>query len=61
MGHKLRVIRTVHPNTLAGTYIVEQVSFPARGYIWTLTASYDPRFKSLLPTMLRMLSSFNLR
>jgi hypothetical protein len=60
MGHNRRLIRSDH-HSLAGTWIEEQVTFEARGYTWILTASYDPRFKSLRPTMLRMLSSFKLR
>jgi hypothetical protein len=40
---------------------VEQVSFLSRGTIWRLTASYDLKYRSLRPIMLRMLSSFKLR
>lgn len=60
MGHNLRLIRSTY-HTLAGTWVEEQVTFAAGGYTWLLTASYEPRFKSLRPTMIRMLSSFKLR
>jgi len=59
MGHNLRLNRTNH-HGLAGTWVEEQVTFSAGGYTWQLTASYDPRYKSLLPTMIRMLGSFKL-
>jgi hypothetical protein len=60
MGHNLRLNHFV-THGLAGTWIEERVTFVAGGYTWVLTASYDPRYKNLLPTMLRMLGSFKLR
>jgi hypothetical protein len=46
---------------LAGPWIEEQVSFAAGGYFWRLTASYEPRFKSLRKTMIQMIQSFEVR
>src|SRR5436305_829647 len=45
---------------LAGKWSIEQVCFAAKGYVWRLTASWDPKVKSLLPTMLHMLKTFKL-
>jgi hypothetical protein len=59
MGHNLRLTRATFRG-LVGTWIEEAVTFTAGGYSWRLTASYDPRYKSLRSTMLRMLSSFKL-
>jgi acyl-coenzyme A synthetase/AMP-(fatty) acid ligase len=60
MGHNYKLTRVV-THGLAGTWVEEQVNFAAGGYTWFLTASYEPRFKSLRPTMIRMLGSFKLR
>jgi hypothetical protein len=45
---------------IAGRWTVEQVTFSAAGLVWHLTASYDPKFKKVRPTLLRILSSFKL-
>ncbi len=44
---------------LAGKWTIEQVVFPANGYMWHLTASSDLRYLSLRGIMHRMLRSFH--
>jgi hypothetical protein len=46
---------------LTSRWTEEQVSFAANGYVWHLTASFEPKFKKQLKTMLKMLQSFRLR
>lgn len=59
MGHNLQLIRS-KSDGLVGPWVEERVTFSAGGYTWRLTASYEPRYKRLRPTMLRMLASFKL-
>ena len=49
-------------NNLAGRYTEERVSFAARGMVWSITASYDHKYrKKIRATLLRMMRSFRLR
>lgn len=43
-----------------GKWRIEQITFPANGYIWRLTMSYASQNKNLRSTMARMLRSFKL-
>lgn len=56
-----RVLTCANFSSFGSRWTEEQVSFVASGYVWRLTASYDPKFKSLRPLMLKMLSGFKLR
>lgn len=57
---RARTVTRAYFHGLTGKWVEEQVSFAANGYTWRLTASYEPRFKRLRATMLRMISSFKL-
>ena len=46
---------------LAGRWTIEEVAFSARGMVWYITASYDLKYRSLRPILLRMMRSFRLR
>lgn len=46
---------------LTGRWSVDQVSFVARGLVWVITTSCDPRYLSIHPTMMHMMRSFRLR
>jgi hypothetical protein len=59
MGRRLRLICADYK--VYWSWRVEQVSFVSHGLFWRLTASYDPKFRSLRPVMLRMLRSFKAR
>jgi hypothetical protein len=59
-GHRRR-LTAADFESFGNRWTVEQVSFVMRGAIWRLTASYDLKYGSLRPIMLRMLSSFKLR
>jgi hypothetical protein len=59
-GHR-RPLTAADFQSFGNRWTVEQVSFVMRGSIWRLTASYDLKYRSLRPVMLRMLSSFKLR
>lgn len=45
-------------STLVGKFSVDEVRFVDRDTVWQLTASYEPRFRSMRTLMLRMLASF---
>lgn len=59
MGRHHAIVRADFDG-LTGKWVEEQISFPASGYFWRITASYEPRFRRLRPLMLRMLASFRL-
>lgn len=59
MGHKLALICGDFRNII-GRWRLEQTTFTAGNLVWHLTASYDPRFRKARPTLLRILSSFQL-
>lgn len=46
---------------MIGRFTVEQCSFVSQGMVWTLTASYDSKYRKLRPTMMRMIRSFQAR
>lgn len=46
---------------LAGNWSVDRICFQTQGMVWYLTASYDQRYRRLLPLLMRMLHSFRLR
>jgi hypothetical protein len=45
-------------SVLAGRWTVERITFPNQGLVWYVTASYDVRYRSVRPTLLRMMRSF---
>jgi hypothetical protein len=58
-GHQ-RPLRRREMHGVAGRWTMEQVTFTGCGLTWSLTLSYAPQYRSLRPTMLRMLTSFRL-
>ena len=42
-------------------WTVEQVSFAQGGLVWRLSVSYEPRYATMRPVMLKMLQSFVVR
>jgi hypothetical protein len=57
MGHRQALMHADF-NGLAGTYSVEQVRFVKKHMVWQITASYQTKYRTMLPLMLRMLASF---
>jgi len=43
---------------IGGRWIIEQVDFRSKGWTWHLTASFDPKYKRYLGTMLHILRTF---
>lgn len=58
--HRLALVKA-HFKGLAGSWIIERVSFASRGRTWHLTSSYDVRYQNLRATLFRMMKSFRLR
>lgn len=57
MGQHLALVHADF-DSLAGKFSIEQVRFAYKGTVWQLTASYELRFRTMRPLMLRMLKSF---
>jgi hypothetical protein len=60
MGKKLEFTRADF-KSVTGRWIEDRVSFLADGLVWHLTMSYDVKYRSMRPVMVRMLESFRLR
>ncbi|HZS93516.1 MAG TPA: hypothetical protein VFA78_01865 [Chloroflexota bacterium] len=59
MGRHRQVIRGDFRG-ISGRWSIEQVDFRSKGWSWHLTASFDPRYKKMLPTLLHILRSFRI-
>jgi hypothetical protein len=59
-GRRLSVICAKF-TTMIGRYTVETIMFSADNWTWTVTASYEDRYKSMRSTLLRMMKSFRIR
>jgi hypothetical protein len=57
MGHRLPVIHADF-DSLAGKYSIEQIRYTDGTTSWQLTASYEPKYRSLRSTMLKMIGTF---
>jgi hypothetical protein len=56
-----RTLTAANFNSFGNHWIVEQVSFAQGGLVWRLSASYEPRYATMRPVMVRMLQSFVFR
>lgn len=60
MGRKM-ALECADFNSFGVHYRQEEVTFHARGYFWRLTISYELRYRSYRPVLLKMLGTFKLR